>query len=58
MSNPTHNVVVSEKDSTGKTIYTRIGAAWPIDGGGFSVDLKALPKDGKLALFPKKDKDD
>jgi hypothetical protein len=34
-----------------KAIFTRIGAAWPHkDGGGFNIELAALPIDGKIAL--------
>ncbi|CAB3802608.1 hypothetical protein LMG28614_05656 [Paraburkholderia ultramafica] len=42
---------------TKKTKWTRIGAAWShSDGEGFSIELDALPLDGKIVLRqPKKD---
>jgi hypothetical protein len=34
-----------------KGIWTRIGAAWPhADGKGFSVQLDAVPLDGRISL--------
>jgi hypothetical protein len=39
----------------GKAIWTRIGAAWPHNSGtGFSIELEALPVDGRLVLIPPK----
>lgn len=38
-----------------KAIWTRIGAAWPHSNGeGFSIELEALPVDGRLVLIPPK----
>lgn len=38
-----------------KAIWTRIGAAWPhSNGDGFSIELEALPVDGRLVLIPPK----
>ena len=38
-----------------KAIWTRIGAAWPHNSGpGFSIELEALPVDGRLVLMPPK----
>jgi len=38
-----------------KAIWTRIGAAWPHNSGtGFSIELEALPVDGRLVLIPPK----
>jgi hypothetical protein len=46
---------VGEGDQA-KSIYTEIGAAWEVRDGGISVQLHALPIDGKLVLFlPKED---
>lgn len=40
-----------------KAIWTRIGAAWPHSTGkGFSIELEAVPVDGRLVLVePKPD---
>ncbi len=40
-----------------KAIWTRIGAAWPHNSGaGLSIELEALPIDGRLVLIePKAD---
>lgn len=42
--------------STGKgrnALWTRIGAAWlHNNGGGYTIDLAALPPDGRLVLLP------
>jgi hypothetical protein len=36
-------------------IWTRIGAAWPhADSPGFSIELEALPVDGRLVLIEPK----
>lgn len=43
------------EEREGKSYYSKIGAAWPTQNGGFSVRLKALPIDGKLVLFPPKE---
>lgn len=38
-------------------IWTKIGAAWPHNGGnGFSIELEAFPANGRLVLIePKAD---
>lgn len=42
-----------------KAKWTAIGAAWPNhDGEGFSVQLDALPLDGKVVLRLNKPKED
>jgi hypothetical protein len=42
-----------------KGFFIRIGAAWPIkDGTGFSLQLDALPVNGRIVLLPKKAKAD
>jgi hypothetical protein len=46
---------VEEYESNGKTgkRWTKIGAAFPHkDGLGFSVELKAVPLDGRLVALP------
>jgi hypothetical protein len=43
---------VKERGKGKKAIWTRIGAAWPHDKGkGFSIELEALPLDGRLVLM-------
>ena len=56
-SNPTHlNVfTVEEYESNGKTgnRWTKIGAAFPHkEGPGFSIELSAIPLDGRLVVLP------
>jgi hypothetical protein len=46
---------VEEYEANGKTQkkWTRIGAAFPHkEGLGFSIELKAFPIDGRLAILP------
>jgi hypothetical protein len=46
---------VEEYESNGKTgkRWTKIGAAFPHkDGIGFSIELKAIPLDGRLVALP------
>jgi hypothetical protein len=39
-----------------KSIWTRIGAAWPHGKGtGFNIELEAVPVDGRLVLIEPKD---
>lgn len=39
--------------------WTKVGVAFPHkEGPGFNVQLRALPTDGKLVLFPPRDEDD
>jgi len=43
---------VKERDKGRKPIWTRIGAAWPHGNGkGLSIELEALPLDGRLVLM-------
>ncbi len=57
---PDYEVFVSRQgeDQSGsdKNFYTRLGAAWKVAKGGISVRLDALPTDGKLILFPIREK--
>jgi len=48
---------VKDRGEGKKGIWTRIGAAWPTkDGKGLSIQLDALPLDGRLILIePKPD---
>jgi hypothetical protein len=46
---------VEEYESNGKTgkKWTKIGAAFPHkEGTGFSIELRALPIDGRLVVLP------
>jgi hypothetical protein len=47
--------VRDRKDKKG--IWTRIGAAWP-QKGGFSIQLDAIPLDGRIVLHVATDKKD
>jgi hypothetical protein len=54
---PTH-VAYQVRDREGqKGIWTRIGAAWAhSDGKGYSVQLDAVPLDGRISLRVSSDK--
>jgi len=42
---------VKDRGKGRKSIWTKIGAAWPHEKGkGFSIELEALPLDGRLVL--------
>ena len=48
---PSHTVYQVRDREGGKGLFTKIGAAWPHkDGKGFSVQLDAVPLDGRLTL--------
>jgi hypothetical protein len=52
---------VEEYESNGKTgkRWTKIGAAFPHkEGGGFSIELSAIPLDGRLVVLPPDGNDD
>ena len=56
MANKRLDVIVS-KQVGDKKYWTKIGAAFETDKGGFSVYLDALPIDGKLLLtYPREDR--
>jgi hypothetical protein len=55
-SKPKYEAFVS-REGQDKTHYTRIGAAWDVAKDGISIQLDALPHDGKLVLFPIRDKE-
>ena len=53
MSNkPTYYAyVVKDRGRNQKSVWTRIGACWPHEkGNGFTIQLEALPLDGRLVL--------
>ncbi|MBS4082913.1 MAG: hypothetical protein KGZ73_05130 [Rhizobiales bacterium] len=57
-SKPDYAVFVSRPYKEGKeekNFYTRIGSAWKVAEDGISIQLDALPTDGKLVLFPPKE---
>jgi hypothetical protein len=35
-----------------QTYFSEVGAAWRLDNGCISINLVAIPTDGKLVLFP------
>jgi hypothetical protein len=53
---PDYRVFISRKgeDKQGdeKNFYTEIGAAWKVAEDGISIQLNAVPVDGRLVLFP------
>lgn len=51
------NVLTVEQfeTGTGRTVrnWTKVGVAFPhAEGGGFNIELKAFPRDGKLVVLP------
>jgi uncharacterized protein (DUF736 family) len=44
--------VLTSRESGEKTYYTDVGAAWKVSNDGISIQLHALPVDGRLVLFP------
>lgn len=53
---PDFKVFVSrEGNGDQKNWYTEVGAAWKVAKDGISLQLHALPTDGRLVLFPNKD---
>jgi hypothetical protein len=53
---PTHLAYTVRKTDKGN-FYTRIGAVFAHGkGGGFSIQLSALPLDGNIVCFPPKEK--
>ena len=48
---------VKERGENQTSIWTRVGAAWPHESGkGFTIQLDAMPFDGRIVLTePKKD---
>lgn len=52
------DVLVSRQGKDGKSYFTKVGAAFPTKGGGYSVVLDALPLDGKLLLLPPREQRD
>lgn len=46
-----HAFTVRDRGRSQKSIWTRIGAAWPHENGkGFTIQLDAFPVDGRLVL--------
>jgi hypothetical protein len=51
------NVLIVDQFETasGRTVrnWTKVGVAFPhAEGGGFNIELKAFPRDGKLVVLP------
>ena len=51
---PDYRVLVSRQNGD-KNYYTEVGSGWNVAKDGISIQLNALPVDGKLVLFPRKD---
>ena len=55
---PDFKVLISRQNGEGdakKTFYTEVGAGWNVGENGISIQLNALPTDGRLVLFPRED---
>jgi hypothetical protein len=55
---PQYGVFVSREIEAGKNFYTKIRSAWNIAKDGISITLDATPVDGRMVLFPVKERDD
>jgi len=56
---PTHAAYQVRDRGAKKSFWTRIGSAWPhADGKGFSIQLDAVPLDGRVSLRVIEDKKD
>ena len=55
---PDYEAFISQpgKDG-GKPFYQKVGAAWLVSSDGISIKLNALPVDGSLVLFPRKEEE-
>jgi hypothetical protein len=54
---PTHKVLVSrQSEDKSKTFYNQVGSGWAVKNNGISLQLDALPVDGRLVIFPVKEK--
>lgn len=49
---PDWKVLVSRENGE-KNYYTEVGSGWNVAKDGISIQLNALPVDGKLVLFPR-----
>jgi hypothetical protein len=48
---PSHIAYQVREREGEKSIWTRIGAAWPhADGNGFNIQLESVPLDGRVTL--------
>jgi hypothetical protein len=56
---PTHTVYQVREGKSEKGFWTRVGAAWPTkNGNGFSIQLDAVPLDGRIIVLPATEKKD
>lgn len=52
-NNKPEHYAYAVRETAGKSYFTRIGAAFAhAKGGGMTIDLDAVPVDGRLVLFP------
>lgn len=48
---PTHVAYQVKNLGEDRSIWTRIGSAWPhADGNGFNIQIEAVPLDGRITL--------
>lgn len=55
---PAYDVFVSREIDKDRNFYTRIGSAWNVAKDGISIALDATPVDGRMVLFPAREKTD
>jgi len=53
---PDYKVLVS-REGKDKTFYNQVGVGWAVKNDGISIQLDALPVDGKLVMFPFREDD-
>jgi hypothetical protein len=47
---PTHSVSTVRESGNGKSYWTRIGAGWTNKDGSISIQIEAVPLDGRLIV--------
>ena len=48
---------IAKEDEEPNNFYTEVGGGWNVYKDGISNNLNVLPIDGRLVLFPAKEKD-
>lgn len=51
-------IAYAVNESSGKSHFTKIGAAWPNAKGGFGIRLDALPVGSEIVLLPPQEREE
>ncbi len=55
---PSHYAYQVRESANGKGFWNRVGVAWAIKDGGFSIQLESIPLDGRILLQIPKEKEE